>query len=251
MKSFIFKKDFIDSSILNKINDDVLSQLDIFLASGVKLGGQNYGHLNATIGSHAETILEAIQEKGLLELIAKEYDLDLKDYFITCACNINLPGSKKQHIHRDTNFNDSKIIINIPLVPVNEKNGSIEVFLGTNKYPLSFLDFLLKKSKFSSERINTNLGDIFIRDSNLFHRGMENLSLEPRPMVALTLSKKDIATTEEMDATFGGGEIEFLNNWFESDNKGRFLEHFYMHFPILRSLKRIIASIVKDKNLST
>ena len=75
MKSFIFKKDFIDSSILNKINDDMLSQLDIFLASGVKLGGQNYGHLNATIGLHAEAILEAIQEKGLLELIAKEYDL--------------------------------------------------------------------------------------------------------------------------------------------------------------------------------
>ena len=36
MKSFIIKKDFIDTSILNKINDDVLSQLDIFLASGVK-----------------------------------------------------------------------------------------------------------------------------------------------------------------------------------------------------------------------
>jgi len=251
MKSFIIKKDFIDTSILNKINDNVLSQLDIFLSSGEKLGGQTYGHLNATIGNHAKTILEAIKDKGLLELIAREYDLDLNDYFITCGCNINLPGSKKQHIHRDTNFNDSKIIINIPLVPVNEKNGSIEVFPGTNKYPLSFLDFLLKKSKFTPERINTNLGDIFIRDSNLFHRGMENLSSEPRIMIALTLSKKDIATTEEMDAPVGGEEIKFLNNWFENDTKGRFFEHIYMHLPILRSSKRIIASLIKDKNLST
>ena len=123
MKSLIIKKDFIDTSTLNKINDNVLSQLEIFLASGEKLGGQIYGHLNATIGNHAKTILEAIKHKGLLELIAREYDFDLNDYTITCGCNINLPGSKKQHIHRDTNFNDSKIIINIPLVPVNEKNG--------------------------------------------------------------------------------------------------------------------------------
>ena len=39
-------------------------------------------------------------------------------------------------------------------------------------------------------------------------------------MVALTLSK-DIATTEEVDASFGAGEIEF-KQLFESDTKGRF-----------------------------
>jgi hypothetical protein len=117
--------------------------------------------------------------------------------------------------------------------------------------------FIIKKDFIDSSilnKINDDVLrqlDIFIRDSNLFHRGMENLSLEPRPMVALTLSKKDIATTEVADAAFGGGEIELLKNWFESNTKGRFSEHIYMHFPILRSLKRIIASIVKDKNLST
>ena len=54
-----------------------------------------------------------------------------------------------------------------------------------------------------------------------------------------------------MDAPLGGEEIKFLNNWFENDTKGRFFEHIYMHLPILRSSKRIIASLIKDKNQST
>lgn len=251
MKEVIVKKDFIDISILKTINDDLLNNLKVFLEKGTHIGGKKYGHLNATIGHHAKTILKEIEKKGLLELIAKEYDLTLEEYFLTCACNINLPGSKKQHIHRDTNFDDSKVIINIPLITVNEKNGSIEVYPGTNKYPLSFLDFLWNKSKFPPERINTNLGDIFVRDSNLFHRGMENSGSEPRPMVALTLSKKNIASSDEISAAFGGGQIKFMNNWFENDNKGKLFEHIYMHFPVIRSIKRIVASILKDKNLST
>ena len=251
MKDLIIKRDFIDDSILKTINHDLLNNLEVFLETGQELGGQKYGHLNATIGQHAKTLLKEIKEQRLLELIAEEYDLILEEYFLTCACNINLPGSKKQHIHRDTNFDDSKIIINIPLMAVNEKNGSIEVYPGTNQTPLSFLGFLLNKSRFPPERINTNLGDIFVRDSNLFHRGMENTTSEPRLMVALTLSKKNIATSEEISAPFGGGQIQFMNNWFENDIKGKFFEHIYMYFPAIRSLKRIVASILKDKNLST
>ena len=251
MKNVIVKKNFIDVSILKTLNDDLLNNLKVFLEKGTHLGGKKYGHLNATIGHHAKTILKEIKKKGLLELIAEEYDLVLEEYFLTCACNINLPGSKKQHIHRDTNFDDSKIIINIPLVDVNEDNGSIEVYPGSNEVPLSFLDFLLSKNKYPPKRINTNLGDIFVRDSNLFHRGMDNLSRSPRSMVAITLSKKDIATPSEIEAPFGGGKIDFMNNWFEDNLFGKIMENIYMYFPAIRSIKRILASLIKEKNLST
>ena len=251
MRNIIVIKNFIDTQILRKINDDLMRGLEEFLKEEKKLGGQKYGHLNATIGHHADTVLEHISEKGLLKKIELEYDLNLEDYFLTCACNVNLPGSKKQHIHRDTNFDDSKIIINIPLVDVNEDNGSIEVYPGTNEVPLSFLDFLLSKNKYPPKRINTNLGDIFVRDSNLFHRGMDNLSNSPRSMVAITLSKKDIATPSEIEAPFGGGKIDFMNNWFEDDLFGKIIENIYMNFPAIRSIKRILASLIKEKNLST
>lgn len=251
MKNIIVVKDYIDVSILKTINEDLLNNFKDFQRKEIQLGGQRYGHLNATIGHHAKKILKEIDQKGLLKRIEKEYDINLGDYFLTCACNINLPGSKKQHIHRDTNFDDSKIIINIPLIDVNEENGSIEVYPGTNEIPLSFLDFLLSRKKYPPSRVNTNLGDIFIKDSNLFHRGMENLSSRPRSMVAITFSRKDIASSIDLAAPFGGRKIEFINNWFSNDFRGRVFEHIYMHFPLLRSIRRIFASIVKDKNLST
>ena len=251
MRNLIVIKNFIDPEILQKINDDLMRCLENFLTEEKKLGGQRYGHLNATIGHHADTILGQVNEKGLLKKIEKEYDLNIEDYFLTCACNINLPGSKKQHVHRDTNFDDSKIIINIPLVDVNEDNGSIEVYPGSNGEPLSFLDFLLSKNKYPPKRINTILGDIFIRDSNLFHRGMDNLTNTPRSMVAITLSKKELATPSEIAAPFGGGKVDFMNNWFEDDLFGKITETIYMYLPVIRSIKRILASLIKDKNLST
>lgn len=251
MKEIIVEKNLVDPLILNNINRDLMNELKIFLSTESKLGGQKFGHLNATIGNQANLLLDQITENGLFEKIESEYNIDLKDYFLTCACNINLPGSKKQHIHRDTNFDDSKIIINIPLVEVNEDNGSIEVYQGSNEKALSFLDFVLNKRKYTRMRINTHLGDVFVRDSNLFHRGMSNSSSIPRSMVAITLSRKDSALPGEIDAVFGGGKIEFMNNWFENNLFGRISESVYMYFPLVRSLKRVIASLLKEKNLST
>ena len=104
---------------------------------------------------------------------------------------------------------------------------------------------------FSDSRLDNNLGDIFIRDSNLFHRGMKNLSSHPRSMVAITLSRKDIASSIDLSAPFGGEKVEFLNNWFTNNVGGRVLEHTYMYFPVLRSISRIFAPIIREKNLST
>ena len=55
----------------------------------------------------------------------------------------------------------------------------------------------------------------------------------------------------EKGTHLGGGKIDFMNNWFEDNLFGKIMENIYMYFPAIRSIKRILASLIKEKNLST
>ena len=140
MEGFFIKKNIIDSEFLNKLNLEISRELDSFLEKNNYIGGLSSGHLNAYIGrDNVNKVYKELNKTKLFQEVESYFQVSLEDYHLTVGCNVNLPDSVNQHIHRDTNFNDNKILINIPCIDVNEVNGSLEVYPGTNKFPYSYL----------------------------------------------------------------------------------------------------------------
>lgn len=260
MKDFLVIKKVINKDILTQINEEIIDEFNTFLSKNEKIGGLRSGNLNATIGNHAFTLHSILINSGVLEQIEKFFEISLRDHFLTVGCNINIPGSINQHVHSDTNFDNKVIIVNIPTVDVNEVNGSTEIYPESNQHPLSYLKFLLTYSG-DPVRLNTTLGDIFIRDSRVWHRGMENLSSNIRPMIAFTFERKK---NDHEPLNFQGAwepfeiennsfpeRIEFLNNWFTTGYLSENYEKIIIKFPIIRSIRRIINSIIKPKGSAT
>ena len=168
--------------------------------------------------------------------------------------NLNLPGSISQHIHRDTIFSQREIVINIPTVDTNESNGATLVFDGSGKEPLSYLNFLLKRNEFEEAIVCTNKGDAFVRDSNMFHAGRTNHTNFIRPMFAISIRKKEphirYANYQNYNV-IEDNEFKISYNWYKNNGFSFFMERVYYLIPFLKDLRRIIMSIVRNKDFPT
>lgn len=115
-------------------------------------------------------------------------------------CNSNIPGSGMQPLHWDGI--EKALIVNVGLEDITEANGSIELWPGTHQLE----NFVEPMGTVQSEPIdnaisetirearrqvippirgNTKKGSILIRHEEVWHRGMPNLSTEPRYMIAM------------------------------------------------------------------
>ena len=112
--------------------------------------------------------------------------------------NTNCPGSTTQPLHRDGNHlwpeqevahPTAEVVVNISPQDTMEENGSVEL------WPGSHLDVSGKRIEPADEearrevappiRGNAKKGSALIRDIRLWHRGVPNLSDEPRHMIAM------------------------------------------------------------------
>jgi ectoine hydroxylase-related dioxygenase (phytanoyl-CoA dioxygenase family) len=115
-------------------------------------------------------------------------------------CNTNMPGSGMQALHRDAPhaWRDPihpivSIIVNVSPVDVDESNGATELWPATHKTLGSTI--VTKRAEEDRRasappvRAVSLKGDAVLRDPRLWHRGVPNLSSEPRHMVAMVHSK--------------------------------------------------------------
>ena len=112
--------------------------------------------------------------------------------------NTNCPGSTTQPLHRDGDHLWSnqevahpaaQVVVNISPQDTSEENGSVEL------WPGSHLDISGRQIDTEHEeerrkiappaRGNAKKGSALIRDIRLWHRGVPNLSDEPRHMIAM------------------------------------------------------------------
>ena len=112
--------------------------------------------------------------------------------------NTNCPGSTTQPLHRDGDhlwLNQevahpaAQVVVNISPQDTSEENGSVEL------WPGSHLDVSGRRIDEAHEeerrkiappvRGNAKKGSALIRDIRLWHRGVPNLSDEPRHMIAM------------------------------------------------------------------
>ncbi len=158
--------------------------------------------------------------------------------------NTNLPGSGTQPVHYDEGqlwpghvHPAHALVVNVPLVDMDERNGSIELWPGTHllahvgsgrgaqRIPEG--ELTARRALAPPVQPKVAAGSMLIRDMRLWHRGMPNHGDVPRPMLAmihvcawhrvgamrLPAGAEGIVAHSELSsqATFHAGPIRYLD----------------------------------------
>jgi ectoine hydroxylase-related dioxygenase (phytanoyl-CoA dioxygenase family) len=203
-------------------------------------GGLVSGHLNCFPGAGARFAYDTLQERGIIDLIKQLHPNVLR--MPNVGCNFNLPGSHTQHYHIDRPFARGFMIANVAVVDTVVENGAIEVIPGTHTQFYRYTQFVLERRHRDGVRVPLNQGDVLIRSSNVWHRGMTNRTSVPRPMLAMTW--EDGGSNHPDPFSAEGGKVRFLPNWFKPTPVGRLREQLFVKVPIAYSALRFARSLV-------
>jgi Phytanoyl-CoA dioxygenase (PhyH) len=202
-------------------------------------GGLTSGHLNCFPGLGARFVYDQLLERGVIDFM-KELNPNMLR-MPNVGCNFNLPGSHAQHYHTDHPFPREFMIANITVIDTVIENGAIEMVPGSHKRPYKYSQFVIERPHRNSKRLPTKRGDVLVRSSNVWHRGMPNRTSMPRPMVAFTWEDGGSKLADPFAAD--GGDIRFLPNWFKPTRAGRLREKLFVKVPIAYSAMRFARSI--------
>ena len=161
------------------------------------------------------------------------------------GCNFNLPNSVTQHYHADRDFTRAFMIANVAVVDTVVENGAIELIAGTHKKFYKYWRFAVERPYRNSIRIPMKQGDILVRTSNVWHRGMPNRTAVARPMLALTWEDGGSIHDDPFEAD--GGNIQFRPNWFRPTRLGRLRERLFVGVPATYSTYRFVISLFGNK----
>ena len=241
---YFIMRDVVSQERLTKLHQAVAQEFDAVSKSGALFsgGGLVSGHLNCFPGADARFAYDTLQERGIIDVMKK---LDQKTVRMpNIGCNFNLPGSHAQHYHVDRPFTRDFMIANVAVVDTIVENGAIDVIPGTHKRPYKYSQFVLERMARNSTRIPMKQGDILVRTSNVWHRGMPNRTSVPRPMLAFTW--EDGGSTSDDPFAAENGKIRFLPNWFKPTKLGRLREKLFVNVPITYSAARFARSLYDD-----
>ena len=142
--------------------------------------------------------------------------------------NTNLPGSSGQPVHADEGqlwpnlpsaHPPARLVVNVPVVDMDEKNGSTELWSGTHldttisaqmdsiRVPLDVLE--ARRAVSPPYQPSVKAGSVLIRDIRVWHRGTPNYSDQPRPMIAMI---HNISWWRGATMVFPKGVEEFLSH---------------------------------------
>jgi ectoine hydroxylase-related dioxygenase (phytanoyl-CoA dioxygenase family) len=206
-------------------------------------GGTISGHLNCFPGEASRFAYEALESNGIVELIRSLFPKATR--MPNVGCNFNLPHSVAQHYHADRNYLDHFMIANVAVVDTTIANGAIDIIPGSQQKFYKYWRFAMEGVARGSKRIEMKQGDVLIRTSNVWHRGMPNVTDTPRPMVAFTW--EDGGSTQPDPFTAENGKIVFRQNWYRPTRLGRLRERTFVTAPITYSAYRFVTSLYGTK----
>ncbi len=209
-------------------------------------GGQLSGHLNCFPGAGSRFAYDAIEQRGIVDLIRAQ--LPGLRGALRVGLNFNLPNSVAQHYHVDSAYLDGFIIANVAVVDTDRVNGAIDLLPGTHTRFYPYWEFTVRRLERLTTRIPMKAGDVLVRSSNVWHRGMPNRSPAPRPMLAFTFGERYAEKDAGADPfAIDGGEITFHPNWFRPTLAGRLREKTFVAAPFTYSAYRFVRSLVGSK----
>jgi ectoine hydroxylase-related dioxygenase (phytanoyl-CoA dioxygenase family) len=114
--------------------------------------------------------------------------------------NTNCPGSTHQQLHLDAMHAPSTdevaaltsaVVVNVVPQDVDERNGAVELWPGTHRIvvptPVPDDEIATRRAMSAPVRGVIRKGDVLLRDSRLWHRGVPNPSREYRHMIAMVV----------------------------------------------------------------
>ena len=205
-------------------------------------GGSFSGHLNCFPGERSRFIYDEIEAAGIVDAVrAMRPDQSNR---VRATLNFNLPNSVPQHYHMDGLYIEDFMICNIAVVDTDLFNGAIDLLPGTNQQFYKFWQYATQRKYKSTTRIPMLRGDVLLRKSTLWHRGMPNKSTTPRPMMSLTFGER--SAPEGDPFTVNDGKMEFYPNWFNTSRLGQVREKVFVKAPLTYSGYRFVKSLHGD-----
>jgi hypothetical protein len=210
-------------------------------------GGLLSGHLNCYPGEVARPVMEQLRSSGTLDMLQGLFPT--KPDQVRWGCNFNLPGSVEQHYHMDGVYLDHYLIVNVAVVDTTLHNGAIDMVPKTHKRFYKYWEFAAGRVYKQAQRVPMQRGDVLVRLSTVWHRGMPNFSSTPRPMLALTLGESYESNRDPFAKN--GGKVTFEANWFKTNLLGQIREKITVRAPITYSSYRFARSLIGNKGYET
>jgi ectoine hydroxylase-related dioxygenase (phytanoyl-CoA dioxygenase family) len=242
---YLVLRDIVSKERLAELHAALCRAFDSATESGNLFsgGGLMSGHLNCFPGAGARFVYDTLQESGVIDLIKQLHPSVVR--MPNVGCNFNLPGSHTQHWHIDRPYKLEFMIVNIATVDTVVANGATDVIPGTHRRPYKYTQFVLERCDRNAVRVPLSRGDVLIRSSNVWHRGMTNYTSAPRPMLAMTW--EDGGSNEPDPFQVEGGEIRFRPNWFRPSRVGRLRERLFVKIPASYSALRFARSLLDNE----
>lgn len=186
------------------------------------------GHIQQDPPPHAPFLFEDVLLNPLVIQVTKAIlGPGLKNQFY--SGNTNLPGSPAQPVHTDSgqlwpNLEQAHpayaLVVNVPVVDMDEHNGSTELWPQTHLDTTMFIqqgdEIKVPADKLEGQRQivpplqpKVRAGSVLVRDMRMWHRGVPNHSDSPRPMIAMIhvvgwWEPRPLYFPKEAEAFFGG-----------------------------------------------
>ena len=242
---YVVLRDVIDK---DHVTDFSALIIDAYERAEKFVGGGTYsGHLNCFPGTDSRFFYDEIAAYGIVDAIHALRPTSSND--VRATLNFNLPDSVAQHYHIDGLYAEEFLICNVAVVDTDLANGAIDVLPGTHSRFYKFWQYALQRKYRLSVRLPMQRGDVLIRKSTLWHRGMPNTSSTPRPLMSLTFGEK--AAPDGDPFGVHDGQLFFYPNWFNPSRLGRLRERTFVAAPLSYSAYRFVASLRGNKGYSS
>jgi hypothetical protein len=244
-KGYVLFKNVVSRDKLSRLRDRIFEELDVAKRSNALFagGGQLSGHLNCFTGEESRFIYDEVEAYGIIDFVRLITPEAVR--MPNVGGNINFPGCVAQHYHTDRPFLRHFMVVNTAIVDNTIENGATDVLPGTHQKFIPFWKFALGREFRKTTRVVMQQGDVIVRDSNLWHRGMPNNGDTPRPMAALTW--EDGGSMHDDPYSLYEGKITFLPNWFRPTTLGRIREKVFVTAPLSYSAYRFVDSLLTQK----
>lgn len=226
---------------LSRLSSAILGQYRSDAAQGVLFsgGGNMSGHLNCFPGTESRFVHAALAAHGVFRLAQELATEQLR--LPNIGCNLNLAGSSAQNEHIDGYADRPFLVANVAAVDTELHNGAMEILPSTHARSYKYWEIAL--GGLERKRVTMQQGDVLLRISSLWHRGMPNHSPQPRPMLAFTW--EDGGSTLADPYARHDGRIHFLPNRFHTDWRGRLLERAFVTAPRLGTAYHVARSLFR------
>ncbi len=239
-EGYVTLPNVVSRSRLAALTDELRGEFARARANGELFsgGGTISGHLNCFPGAQSRFVYDELEQYGVFDFVRRLSPSATR--MPNVGCNLNLPNSSAQNPHADGYWASPFIVVNVAPIDTDIGNGAMEVAPGTHLRDYKYWQYALSGKPVT--RMCVHGGDVIIRSSMLWHRGMPNRSNAIRPMLAFTWENGGSDLADPYAAH--GGKITLLPNRYAQNLSGRLRERAFASLPGLGKGYLFLRSVV-------